>query len=119
VKDTRLPEIAWLVVIAVLIALGAVPVLHFLAAHELLGTLMLLVAIGASIVTIRRAYDPSSPTVRADVTKGVAYCIAAVLALVTIVWNPHWAIRACITAIEVAIIFDIVTIAKRPAAAKE
>jgi len=119
VKDTRLPEIAWLVVIAALVAIGAVPVLHFLAAHRLLGTLMLGVAIAATFVMIRRAYDPSSPTVRADVTKAVAYCVSAILALITIDWAPHWAIRACITAIEVAIIFDIITIAKRPRAAEE
>jgi len=119
VKDSRLAEIAWLAVIAVLVAAGADLVLHFLTANRLLGTIALLVALGASIVAIRRAYVPTSPTVRADVTKSVAYCIAAVMALVTIDWSPHWAIRACITAIEVALIFDIITIAKRPRAAQE
>jgi hypothetical protein len=119
VKDSRLPEIAWLAVIAVLVAMGAVPVLHYLSANRVVGTIALLVAVGASVVAIRRAYVPSSPTVRADVTKGVAYCVAAILGLVTIDWNPHWAIRACITAIEVALIFDIITIAKRPRAARE
>jgi hypothetical protein len=114
VKDSRYSEIAWLVVIAVLIAIGAVPVLHFLGANRLLGTLMLVAVILGTIVMIRRAYVPSSPTVRADVTKGVAYCTAAVLALITILWNPHWAIRACITAAEVAILFDIITVAARP-----
>ena len=118
-KDSRLVEIALLIVIAVLVALGSVPVLHFLAAHRPLGTLMLVVAIAATVVMIRRAYVPSSPTVRADVTKAVAYCVAAVLALITIDWSPHWAIRAFITAIEIAIIFDIITIAKRPGAAEE
>jgi hypothetical protein len=119
VKDSRLPEIALLVVIATLVAIGAVPFLHFLAAHRPLGTVMLSVAIAATVVMIRRAYVPSSPTVRADVTKAVAYCVAAIMALITIEWAPHWAIRACITAIEIAIIFDIITIAKRPGAAEE
>lgn len=118
-KDSRFAEIAWLAVIAVLIAIGATPVLGFLAANRVLGTLMLVVAIAATIVMIRRAYVPSSPTVRVDVTKAVAYCVAAVLALVTIDWHPHWAIRACISAIEIALIFDIITIAKRPRAARE
>ena len=115
----RLPEIALLALIAVLVAIGAVPVLGYLSANRVPATIALLVAVAASLVAIRRAYVPSSPTVRADVTKGVAYCIAAVLALVTVDWHPHWAIRACITALEIAIIFDIITIAKRPQAAGE
>ena len=118
-KDPRLPEIAWLVVIGVLIALGASPVLRFLALNRLAGIVVLAVVIVGTVVMIRRAYDPASPTVRADVTRGVAYCAAAVLALVTVVWNPHWAIRACITAAEVAVLFDVVTIAARPRAARE
>ncbi|GAC1585475.1 MAG: hypothetical protein NVS3B7_20510 [Candidatus Elarobacter sp.] len=119
VKDPRLPEIAWLLVIGVLIALGTAPVLRFLALNRVAGALVLVVVIVGTIVMIRRAYDPASTTVRADVTKGVAYCVAAVLALITVVWHPHWAIRACITAAEVAIVFDIVTIAARPRAARE
>jgi hypothetical protein len=119
VKDSRFSEIVLLAVIAVLVAAGAVPVLNYLTANRVLGTIALLVVVGASVVAIRRAYVPSSPTVRADVTKGVAYCVAAVMALVTIDWAPHWAIRACITAIEVALIFDIITIATRPRAAQE
>lgn len=119
VKDPRLPEIAWLVVIALLIAVGASPVLRLLAQNRLAGTIVLAVVILGSVVAIRRAYIPSSPTVRADVTKAVAYCVAAVLALVTVAWNPHWAIRACIMAAEVAVLFDVMTIATRPRAARE
>jgi hypothetical protein len=119
VRDPRLPEIVWLVAIGVLIAMGAVPVLHFLAAHRLPGTLMLVAVIVGTLEMIRRAYVPDSPSVRADVTKAIAYCVAAILALVTIDWGPHWAIRACITAAEVAVVFDIATIAARPRAAAE
>ncbi len=109
----------WLVAIGVLIALGAFPVLHFLAAHRLPGTLMLGAVTIGTLEMIRRAYIPNSPSVRADVTKAIAYCAAAILALVTIDWGPHWAIRACITAAEVAVVFDIATIAARPRAAAE
>ena len=116
-KDHRLPEIILLLVIAILIAIGAQPVLHALAANRIVGTVLLGCALLAAVLAIRRAYDPESPTVRADVTKGVAYCVAAAFALVTIDWNPHWAIRACITAAEVAVVFDIITIAARPRAA--
>lgn len=119
VKDPRFPEIAWLVVIAILIAVGAAPVLRFLALNRLAGGLVLAVVVLGTVVAIRRAYVPASPTVRADVTKAVAYCTAALLGLVTVVWNPHWAIRACITAAEVAVLFDVLTIATRPQAAGE
>ena len=114
VKDTRLAEIAWLVVIAILIAIGTTPLLDFLARNRLGATIVTLALIAATIAMIRRAYVPDSPTVRADVTKACAYCVAAILAFVTVEWNPHWAIRACISAAEVAIIFDITTIAARP-----
>jgi hypothetical protein len=116
VKDTRYAEIAWLVVIAVLIALGAAPVLGALRRVPAVGAVVFAAAIVGTIVMMRRAYDPASPTARADVTKAVAYCAAAALALVTVVWNPHWAIRACITAAEVAVVFDIVVVSRRPAA---
>jgi hypothetical protein len=118
-KERRSVEIAWLVVIGVLVALGAVPVLHALAANRLAGTIMLAVVIAGTVVMIRRAYVPNSPTVRVDVTKAVAYCTAAVLALITVDWGPHWAIRSFITAAEVAIVFDIVTIATRQRVAEE
>lgn len=118
-NDRGWPEIVWLIVIGVLVALGSVPVLHALAKDRLLGTIMVSVVIAGTVVMIRRAYVPSSPTVRADVTKAVAYCAAAILALITIDWGPHWAIRSFITAAEVAIVFDIVTIATRPRVAGE
>jgi len=117
VKDTRFAEIAWLVVIAILIAVGTSPLLDFLVRNRLGATIVTLALIGATIAMIRRAYVPTSATVRADVTKACAYCVAAILAFVTVEWNPHWAIRACISAAEVAIIFDITTIAARPKAA--
>jgi hypothetical protein len=117
VKDTRRAEIAWLVVIAILIAIGAAPLLEFLARNRAGAAILTLGAIVATIVMIRRAYVPSSPTVRADVSKACAYCAAAIMAFVTVEWDPHWAIRACISAAEVAIIFDIITVAARPKAA--
>lgn len=118
-KDPRLPEIAWLLVIAVLVAMGGGRMLPKLQTMPLLGSLLLLVALAGTIVMIRRAYQPSSPTVRQDVTKGVAYCCAAVLGLIAVAGRQHWAIGSCIAAFEVALVFDIVTIAARPHAAGE
>ncbi len=113
-KDTRYAEIAWLAAIAVLIALGANPVLETLRRIGPLGTIVAAAAIAGTLVMIVRAYDPAVPSARADVTKAVAYCAAAVLALVTVVWNPHWAVRACITAAEAAVLFDMVIVSRRP-----
>lgn len=115
VKDTRRAEIVWLVVIAILVAAGTTPLLEFLASHRVGGTVVTLGLIAAGVVMIRRAYLPGSANVRADVTRACTYCIAAVLAFVTVEWNPHWGIRACIAAAEIAILFDVVTIAARPA----
>ncbi len=114
VKDTRLAEIAWLVVIAILIAIGTSPLLEFLAHNRVGGTIVTLALVVATIAMVRRAYVPNSPAARADVSKALAYCAAAIFAFVTVEWNPHWAIRACISAAEVAIIFDIITVAARP-----
>jgi amino acid transporter len=113
VKDTRRAEIVWLVVIAILVAAGATPLLDFLASHRIGGTIVTLGLVAATAVMIRRAYLPDAPNVRADVTRACTYCAAAVLAFVTVEWNPHWGIRSCIAAAEVAILFDVVSIAAR------
>ncbi|HZO93590.1 MAG TPA: hypothetical protein VFB22_07450 [Candidatus Baltobacteraceae bacterium] len=118
-KDSRYAEIAWLAVIAVLIAVGGLPILDMLRRERTLGVAVSVIAIAGTLLMMRRAYDPSAPTARADVTKAVAYCATAVLALVTIVWHPHWGARACITAAEVAVMFDIVLVARRPRATPE
>ena len=108
-----IPEIVLLFVIMLLIAAGGPRLLALLAAHRDFGTALLVAAFLAAAFAIRRAYRADSPTARADVTKGVAYAAAALLAVVTIDWNPHWAIRACLVAAECAIGFDIVTVVAR------
>lgn len=119
VKDPRLPEIVWLIVIAVLVAAGGPLVFHTLALHRLAGSLVLAAAVVLAAFAIRRAYDPHSQTVRSDVTKQVAYCVAAVLGLVAVGGKQHWAIGSCIAALEIAIVFDVITIVARPRAAGE
>ena len=117
----RLPslEILWLIVIAVLLAAGGPLVFAGLALHRLLGSVVLACAVVLAVIAIRRAYDPHSPTVRADVTRQVAYCVAAVLGLVAVAGKQHWAIGSCIAAAEIAIVFDIITIVARTRTARE
>jgi hypothetical protein len=110
VKGSRAAEIGWLLVLIVLVALGGTFVLHALAMRRLVGSIVLLLAIAGTVVAIRRAYNPGSPTVRVDVTKAVAYCCSAVLAFVAIAAKQHWAIGSCIIATEVALAFDLVTV---------
>jgi hypothetical protein len=113
VKDARVAEMVWLIVIAILVALGGNVVLGLLAQHRVFAEVLLLVVAIAAFFGLRRAFVANAPTARADVTKAAAYFAAAILAFVAIGLHVHWAIGACIAAIEAALVFDIVTIVAR------
>ena len=113
--DSRVAEIAWMAVIAVLVLFGGNVVLGLLARNRAFGTLLLAIVVVLSLLMLRRAFIANRPTVRSDLTKAGAYVSAAVLAFVAIGLHAHWAIGACIAAAEVAIVFDIITIAMRSA----
>ena len=106
-------EVAWLTLIAILVAFGGNVVLGALAQHRAFAEVLLLIVAIAAFFGLRRAFMANSPTARADVTKAATYFAAAILAFVAIGLHVHWAIGACIAAIEAAIIFDIVTVAAR------
>jgi hypothetical protein len=114
VKDSRIPEIAWMVVIAVLVAAGGNIVLGLLAEHRAFAVVALGVVVALAFLALRRAFVANAPSARLDVTKASAYFVAAILAFVAIGLHVHWAIGACIVAAEAALVFDIVTIAARP-----
>ena len=113
VKDASVAEMVWLIVLAILIAVGGNIVLGLLAQHRAFAEALLLVVAIAAFFGLRRAFVANTPTARADVTKAATYFAAAILAFVAIGLHVHWAIGACIAAIEAAIVFDIVTIAAR------
>jgi hypothetical protein len=113
VKENPGAEMAWLIVIALLVALGGNIVLGLLAEHRAFAEVLLLVVVVAAFFGLRRAYVANAATARADVTKAAAYFAAAILAFVAIGLHVHWAIGACIAAVETALVFDIVTIAAR------
>ena len=117
VKDTRVAEIAWLVLIAILVAVGGNVVLALLAQHRAFAEVLLLIVAIAAFFGLRRAFVANTATARSDVTKAATYFVAAVLAFVAIGLHVHWAIGACIAAIETAIVFDVITIAARLRAA--
>ncbi|MEA2787374.1 MAG: hypothetical protein QOF71_3478 [Candidatus Eremiobacteraeota bacterium] len=113
VKDSRVAEMVWLIVLAILVAAGGNVVLGLLAQHRAFAEVLLLIVAIAAFFGLRRAFLANSSTARADVTKAATYFAAAILAFVAIGLHVHWAIGACITAIEAAIIFDIITIVAR------
>ena len=113
VKDTRVAEMAWLIVIAILVAVAGNVVLAQLAQHRAFAQVVLLVVAIAAFFGLRRAFVANTATARIDVTKAAAYFVAAILAFVAIGLHVHWAIGACIAAIEAALVFDVITIAAR------
>ncbi len=113
VKDSRVAEMVWLVVIAILVAAGGNVVLGLLAQRRAFAEVLLLIVAIAAFLGLRRAFVANSATARADVTKAAAYFAAAILAFVAIGLHVHWAIGACIAATEAALVFDIVTIVAR------
>ena len=113
VKDTRVAEMVWLVVIAILVAAGGNVVLGLLAQHRAFAEVLLLIVAIAAFFGLRRAFVANTPNARVDVSKAAAYFAAAILAFVAIGLHVHWAIGACIAAIEAALVFDIITIVAR------
>jgi hypothetical protein len=114
VKDSRNAEIAWMAVIAIIVAAGGNIVLGTLATHRWFAAVLLATAVVLAFLSVRRAMLANAPSARIDVTKAGTYLVAAVFAFVAIGLHVHWAIGACIAAAEAAIVFDIITIAARP-----
>jgi hypothetical protein len=110
-KRARSVEIAALAVIGVLVGLGGHLVLATLAAHKpwgwLIGAGLVYLAVGG----VRAAYDPASPAARVNVTKAGAYLCAAVLGLWAVLLPARWVYGSCIVATEIAIVFDLITLA--------
>jgi len=110
-KRARIVEIAALAVIALLVASGGQLVLVTLGLHKpwgwLIGAGLVYLAVGG----VRAAYDPQSPQARANVAKAGAYLCAAVLALWAILLPARWVYGSCIAAAEIALVFDLITLA--------
>jgi hypothetical protein len=113
VKDTRVAEIVWLTLIAVVVALGGNVVLGMLAQHRAFAAMLLAVVAVTALLALRRAVAGATPATGIEVTKAATYFTAAALAFVAIGLHVHWAIGACIAAVEAALVFDIITIVAR------
>lgn len=106
-------EIVAMAFIAFLIAVGGKRLLFVLSEHRLWGALLAAGLVLAALGSLRRAYDPSSPEARVNVTKAGAYVCAAALALWAVVAPASWVFGSCIVAAEIALVFDIITVAAR------
>ena len=104
-------EIAALAVIAVLVAAGGQRVLVVLGQHKPWGWLIGAGLVYLAVNGVRGAYDPASPEARVNVAKAGAYLCAAALALWAILLPARWVYGSCIVAAEVALVFDLITLA--------
>jgi hypothetical protein len=107
---SRLVEIGSLAVLAVMIAAGGKAVLANLAAHRAIAAIAFVTLIAAAVVALRRAYRASGDDLRIVITKYVAYLVAALLALWEVLAPAKWIPGSCIAAIEVALVFDMITV---------
>ena len=114
VKDSRVAEIAWLAVIAILVAAGGNVVLGLLARNRLFAVLVLGLAVVAAFLNLRRTFAANREPARVEVSVAATYLAAAILAFVAVGLHVHWAIGATIAAAEAALVFDLVTVAARP-----
>ena len=72
-KDSRVAEIVWLTVIAVLIAAGGNVVLASLDARRWFAAIVLGAAVAIALLNVRRAIVANAATARRDVTKAATY----------------------------------------------
>jgi hypothetical protein len=109
----RKGELIALGAIAVLIAIGGRTLLVSLGSNKIGGALVGVALIALALRDLRAAYDPAALDARVEVTKAGAYLIAAVLVLWAILAPARWVFGSCIVAAEVAVVFDIITLAAR------
>jgi hypothetical protein len=107
---SRFGEIAALSAIAIMVAVGGRLVLANLGTHREIAALTLAVLIAGASVALRQAYRRPSDESRIVITKYVAYLVAAILALWDVLAPAKWIPGSCIAAVEVALVFDIITI---------
>ena len=98
-------------VIAVLVAFGGRLVLVTLGQHKPWGWLIAAGLVYLAVHGVRAAYDPTRAEARVNVTKAGAYLCAAVLALWAVLLPARWVYGSCIVAAEIALVFDLITLA--------
>jgi Zn-dependent membrane protease YugP len=108
--NSRMVEIVSLAAIALIVAVGGKLVLANLAQHKAIAALAIAAVIVGAAVALRRTYRAPNDETRIVITKYVAYLVAAILALWDLLAPAKWIPGSCIAAVEVALMFDIITI---------
>ncbi len=109
----RKGEMIAMVAIAVLIAVGGRQLLVLLGHYKTWGAVLAAALVFVAVRELRGAYDPARPDARVEVTKAGAYFVAALLTLIAVLVPQRWAFGSCIVAAEIAVVFDIITLAAR------
>ena len=110
-KRAKIVEIVALAAIAVLVAFGGHNLLVMLGQHKPWGWLIAAGLVYLAVNGVKAVYDPASPEARANVTKAGAYLVAAVLTLWAVLLPARWVYGSCIVAAEIALVFDLITLA--------
>jgi predicted NBD/HSP70 family sugar kinase len=109
----RKGEMIALGAIAVMIAIGGRQLLATLGHYKTWGALLAALLVFLAVRELRAAYDPAAPEARVEVTRTGAYFCAAILTLWAVLAPARWVIGSCIAAAEIAVVFDIITLAAR------
>jgi drug/metabolite transporter superfamily protein YnfA len=110
-KRGKTLEAVMLVVIALFVAIGGHNMLVVLNAHKPWGWLIAAGLVYLAVTGVKAAYNPTVPDARVNVTKAGAYLLAAALALWAVLIPARWVYGSCIVAAEVALVFDLITLA--------
>jgi len=114
-RPTRFTEIGFMAAIAVLVALGGRVLLANMQQYKLASSIVIALLILATLANVLRAYTGDPAQMRLGVTKHLAYLSAATLALFAVLAPAKWVYGSTIAALEIALVFDIISLAARPA----
>lgn len=106
-------EIIAIAAIALLVAVGGKAVLANLGSHKLFGGFLGAGLVLVALTMVRDASDPTHPEARVRITRAGAYLCAAVLALIAILAPAKWVFGTTIVSLEIALVFDLISIAAR------
>ena len=117
--NARTVEIASLALIALIVAAGGRTLLAVLGHNRVLSAVAIIALIALAIGGLRRMRRQPGDDARLVITKYVAYLAAAGLLLTDVLYPAKWVPGSCIAAAEVALVFDMITIATRKEPARE
>jgi len=103
----RAVEVASIVVIGVCILVFGWALLQNVARFHLLSAVLLVLIAGLQLAAFRRNFALGGPSARVRATRDLAFFGAACLALVEVLFAQRWAIGACISLVEFALILEL------------